>query len=204
MKIKSIKAKEILDSRGNPTVQVELETNKGKFLGAVPSGASTGKHEAVELRDKDGKGIKGALLNAKKISKELSGKEFNSQKDFDDLLIALDGTNNKSKLGVNSILPVSIAICRALAAEKKVPLFKYIREIFGYSGKTNNYPLPKPCFNTSMTLCSGKVTMASKSDTANKDTNAFSRTTEVSRMISTMLTMTRTEMVMILIIIDSK
>ncbi len=147
MKIKNIKTKQILDSRGNPTVEVELETDKGVFLGAAPSGASTGKHEAIELRDRDGKGIKIAQANVRKINKELKGKEFGSQGEVDDLLIKLDGTENKSKLGVNAILPVSIAACRAFAAEKEIPLFKYIREIFDFSGKTNIYPMPKPCFN---------------------------------------------------------
>lgn len=145
LKVKNIKVKEILDSRSNPTIEVELEINKGRFLGAVPSGASKGEYEALELKDPDGKGVKKAIENVKKvITKAIKGKEFASQKEIDDLLISLDGTENKSKLGVNAILPVSIAFCRAFAAEKKIPLYKYIREIFGHS---NKYFLPKPCLN---------------------------------------------------------
>lgn len=144
-KVKSIKAREIKDSRENPTIEVELETNKRSFFGAVPSGASKGEYEALELRDLDGRGVKKAIDNVNKIiAKAIKGKEFVSQKEIDDLLISLDGTENKSKLGVNAILPVSIAFCRAQASEKKIPLYKYIGEIFGHSDK---YSLPKPCLN---------------------------------------------------------
>jgi len=146
MKIKNINPKEIKDSRGNPTVEVEIETGKGKFLGACPSGASKGKHEAIELRDEDGKGVKKAISNIKKIiAPEFKGKEFNGQKEIDEVLIKLDGTENKSRLGVNAILPVSIAFCRAFAAENKIPLYKYIRQIFNPQLFTYNFP--KPCFN---------------------------------------------------------
>ena len=145
MKIKNIKAREIFDSRGNPTVEVEIETSKGKFLGAVASGASVGKNEAVELRDADGKGVKKAITNVKKlISPALKGKEFSSQVEIDDILIKIDGTENKARLGVNAILPTSIAVCRALAAEGKVSLFRYIAEIHG---NKNIVKIPLPCFN---------------------------------------------------------
>lgn len=144
IKVKNIKGKEILDSRGNPTVEVELETNKGKFLGAVPSGVSTGKYEAVELRDPDGKGIKIALANVRKINKGLKGREFSNQKEVDDFLIKLDGTENKSHLGVNAILPISIACCRAVANSEKLSLFQYIANLYG---EKNIARLPFPCLN---------------------------------------------------------
>lgn len=145
MKIKSIKAKKILDSRGNPTIEVELETNKGKFSASVPSGASKGRYEALELRDKDGKGVKKAIANIKKIiSPALEDKEFTDQKEIDEVLIKLDGTENKSKLGVNAVLPISIAVCRALAADQKIPLYKYIAQLMG---NNSSLILPLPCFN---------------------------------------------------------
>ncbi|MBU3934771.1 phosphopyruvate hydratase [Patescibacteria group bacterium] len=145
MKIKNIKAKEISDSRGNPTIEVELEANRGKFSASVPSGASKGKYEALELRDEDGKGVKKALANIKKIiTPAIKNKEFTSQKEIDDILIKLDGTENKSHLGVNAVLPVSIAACRALSASEKLPLYKYLFLLLG-----NAFPLklPLPCFN---------------------------------------------------------
>ena len=115
-KIKSIKSSEIKDSRGKPTVEVELITEKGSFVASCPSGASTGKNEALELRDADGRGVSKAIENVNKIiAPKLVGKDPSNQKELDDLMIALDGTPNKSKLGANAILPVSMAICRALA-----------------------------------------------------------------------------------------
>jgi len=145
IKIKNIKAKEIADSRGNPTIEVEIETSKGKFFGAAPSGASTGKNEALELRDQDGKGVKKAISNIKKIiAPALKGKEFSGQREVDDILIGLDGTENKSRLGANAILPVSIASCRALAASEKMPLFLYIANVYG---EKNISRMPFPCFN---------------------------------------------------------
>ncbi|MBU4204990.1 phosphopyruvate hydratase [Patescibacteria group bacterium] len=145
MKIRNIKPKEITDSRGNPTVEVEIETNKGKFSASVPSGASKGRYEALELRDDDGKGIKKAISNIKKIiTPVLKNKEFISQKEVDEILIKLDGTENKSKLGVNAILPVSIAVCRSLAASEKLPLYAYIAKL---AGLRNLLTLPLPCFN---------------------------------------------------------
>jgi len=138
-KIKNITAKEIKDSRGNPTISVELETDNGIFFAEVPSGASTGKNEAVELRDEDGKGVSLAIQNVNKIiAPKLKGKDTISQKEIDGLMIELDGTENKSKLGANAILGVSMAVCRAGAASKKNTLYQYISEL---SGKKNNIPL---------------------------------------------------------------
>src|SRR6058998_2143168 len=120
MRIQKIKAREVLDSRGNPTVEVDcvLETGiRGRAI--VPSGASTGEHEALELRDGDkrrylGKGVLGAVENVNSfIARELGGREASHQGAIDELMIALDGTPNKSKLGANAILAVSMAVCRA-------------------------------------------------------------------------------------------
>src|SRR3989344_6848619 len=129
-KIKSIIAREIKDSRGNPTVEVELKTEKNSFIASVPSGASTGKNEALELRDEDGKGVSKATENINKIIvPELKGKNPVEQKEIDTIMIKLDGTNNKSKLGANAILPVSLAVCRAGASDKKLALYKYIAQL---------------------------------------------------------------------------
>ena len=146
-KIKDIKAREILDSRGNPTVEVDLETTSGVFTASVPSGASQGKDEDLELRD-GGKryGGKGVLLAVKnireKILPKIKGKSVSNQEKIDQIMISLDGTKNKTKLGANAILPVSIAVCRAGAAAKKIPLYKYISQI-----SKNEIAIPKPCFN---------------------------------------------------------
>ena len=141
-KIKNIKAKKILDSRGNPTVEVGLKTEKGVFEASVPSGASTGKNEAVAL------GAEKAVENVNKIiAPRLIGKDPTKQKEIDELMIEVDGTENKSKLGANAILPVSIAVCRAGAFVNELPLYKYIAEIFNYKLPTINYKLPIPCFN---------------------------------------------------------
>ncbi|MBZ9577887.1 enolase [Patescibacteria group bacterium] len=122
--IKGLKAREILDSRGKPTVEVELRTNKGVFRASVPSGASEGKHEAIELKASE------AVKNVNQIiAPELEARDPALQKEIDELMIDLDGTENKSKLGANAILPVSIAVCRAGAAVKKLPLWKYISQI---------------------------------------------------------------------------
>jgi enolase len=143
MKIKSIKAKEIEDSKGLPTVEVELKTDCGKFNASVPSGISTGKYEAVELRDNDGLGVKKAIENIEKIiSPAVMGRVFENQKDFDKFLIELDGTANKAHLGANATLPLSIAASRAISKEKKVPLYKYISQIIGIKPA-----LPRPSFN---------------------------------------------------------
>lgn len=145
--ITQIKARQILDSRGNPTVEVDVLTDKD-MLGraAVPSGASTGKHEAVELRDGDkqrymGKGVTKAVENVNTIlSKLLQGKDVFEQEAIDNMMIAEDGTENKSKLGANAILGVSLAVAKAAAAEKGEPLYAYISE---GTGKT----LPIPMMN---------------------------------------------------------
>ncbi len=145
-KITNIFARQIFDSRGNPTVEVDVLTQKG-FLGraAVPSGASTGEHEAVELRDGGdlymGKGVSEAIKNVNNIiSKSLIGIEVSEQKKIDKIMIDLDGTPNKSNLGANSILGVSLAVAKASANELGIPLFKYIG---GEAAKT----LPVPMMN---------------------------------------------------------
>ena len=139
-KILSLRAKEILDSRGNPTVEVKLN---GSFNSSVPSGASVGKYEAKELRDKtkryQGKGVLRAVRNINEIIfPKIRGEVINYRK-IDRILIELDGTKDKSKLGVNAILPVSMAVCRAEAEANGLPLWKYI----GLHSKG----FPRPCFN---------------------------------------------------------
>ncbi len=147
MEIKSLDALEILDSRGNPTVEVDLTLEDGTQARAmVPSGASTGEREATELRDDDkkrygGKGVKKAVENVvKKIAPEVTEREFSSQKELDYFLVELDGTENKSTLGANAILGVSMAFVRACAASARVPLYQYI-------GGVNANLLPVPCMN---------------------------------------------------------
>jgi len=144
-KILSIKAREIKDSRGKPTVEVELETEKGVFVDSVPSGTSTGATEALELRDADGKGVLNAIKNINEIiAPKLKGQDVLNQTDIDRTMIDLDGTENKSKLGANAILAVSLAVCRAGAGSKKVPLYQHIAEI---SGNTEDLKIPLPMFN---------------------------------------------------------
>jgi len=146
-KIQTVRAREVLDSRGNPTVEVEVVLDTG-FLGRamVPSGASTGKHEALEIRDKDpkrylGKGVQKAVFNVNEIiAPQLEGLESTTQSEIDSLLCELDGTENKSKLGANAILGVSMAIARASAEELGIPLFAYLG---GIRAKT----LPVPFMN---------------------------------------------------------
>lgn len=144
MTIKKIHARQILDSRGNPTIEVELTTEKGIFKASVPSGASTGTHEAVELRDNLkaylGKGVQQAIKNISLIEKALKGKDETKQKEIDGIMIALDGTPNKSKLGANAILAVSMAVCRAGA--NTTPLYKHIAKIAKTKPK-----LPTPYMN---------------------------------------------------------
>jgi enolase len=146
MKIKSIKAREVLDSRGNPTVEVDLATEKGLFRSIVPSGASAGQHEALELRDNDnsrylGKGTLKAVANINKIiAPKVVGMDCTKQKEIDQLMLKLDGTPNKNVLGANAILPVSMAVTRAGAAAKNMPLYQYIGEIYGV--KANIVPMP--------------------------------------------------------------
>jgi enolase len=149
MKIASVKAREILDSRGNPTVEVDITLEDGSNgRAAVPSGASTGIHEALELRDKDeerygGEGVLKAVGNVNgEIAAEIVGQEFGDIKALDDKLIALDGTPNKSRLGANAILGVSIAFTQAMAESQHLPTFKYIASIYGAEPK-----MPRPMFN---------------------------------------------------------
>jgi len=140
-------AREILDSRGNPTVEVEVLTEEG-FIGraAVPSGASTGKYEAVELRDNDksrflGKGVLNACENVdEKIREALIGEEVSDQRDIDDIMLELDGTPNKSNLGANAILGVSLAVAKAAAQEAGMSLYRYI-------GGVNAHVMPVPMMN---------------------------------------------------------
>ncbi|MCF6227676.1 MAG: phosphopyruvate hydratase, partial [Planctomycetes bacterium] len=144
--ITSISAREILDSRGNPTVEVDIETLSGAFGRAiVPSGASTGAHEAVELRDGDerfgGKGVQTAVANVEtEIDPELAGMDVTEQQNIDDALLDIDGTPNKSKLGANAMLGVSMAAARAGADFEGVPLYRYI-------GGLNATTLPVPLMN---------------------------------------------------------
>ena len=133
-KIKKIKAREILDSRGNPTVEVDLETDLGIFQDSVPSGVSKGKYEAVELRDGgkryQGMGVLKAVKNVNNIiCPKLKGKEVTCQKEIDNLMLKLDGTKNKCKLGANAILAVSMAVARAGAVAKNIPLYQYIAQL---------------------------------------------------------------------------
>src|SRR4030067_214974 len=128
--IDSVVGREILDSRGNPTVEVEVSLVDGSFgRAAVPSGASTGVHEALELRDGDkkrylGKGVLKAVDNVNKIiAPTITGMDCTKQKEKDEKMIQFDGTENKSKLGANAILAVSMAVCKAGASAKKVPLY---------------------------------------------------------------------------------
>lgn len=152
-KIKSIVAREIKDSRGNPTVEVALETEKGEFTASVPSGASTGKNEALELRDANGKGVSQAIKNVNEIiAPKLKGKNPENQKEIDDLMVKLDGTENKAKLGANAILAVSLAVCRAGAGTKKMPPYKHISDLthsYASESRSENkgFKLPKAMFN---------------------------------------------------------
>lgn len=150
-KIKKVWAREILDSRGNPTVEVELELENGiKSVAAVPSGASTGSHEALELRDGDkkrygGKGVLKAVENVNnEIAKAVIGMEVSEQEKIDREMIELDATENKSRLGANAILGVSLAVCRAAALDRKKEIFEYISETFNFSASKK---MPFPMFN---------------------------------------------------------
>lgn len=147
MKIQKVKAIEILDSRGNPTVEVNLKLEDGTTSRAmVPSGASTGEREAVELRDGDkkrygGKGVLKAVENVNSIiANAIENKCFSSQRELDYFLIELDGTSNKAKLGANAILGVSMAYARAKAISSNIPLYQYI-------GGSNAHIMPVPCMN---------------------------------------------------------
>ncbi|XP_060175277.1 cytosolic enolase 3 [Lycium barbarum] len=146
--ITKVKARQILDSRGIPTVEVDLHTNKGMFRASAPSGASSGMYEAIDLRDGEkgnylGNGVNRAVKNInEKISVALVGMDPTLQSQIDQVMIDLDKTENKSELGANAILAVSIAACKAGAAEKEVPLYKHIADI---SGQTSLL-LPVPVF----------------------------------------------------------
>lgn len=151
-KIQSVKAREILDSRGNPTVEVEVLLAKNVIgRAAVPSGASTGEHEAIELRDKDasryiGKGVLKAVQNVnQKIAPALVGMEIDKQIEIDKKICQIDGTPNKSILGANAILGVSLAVARANAILQEIPLFESIRKTYHLQFKT--YELPVPMMN---------------------------------------------------------
>jgi enolase len=147
--IKKVFAREILDSRGNPTVEVDITTEKGLFRSAVPSGASTGIYEACELRDGDktrylGKGVLKAVENVNKIlAPKLIGQDVLNQTGIDKLMLEIDGTVNKTNLGANAILGCSMSVCRAAAAFKGLPLYRYIAELAG----NKELLLPLPCFN---------------------------------------------------------
>src|SRR5947199_2482608 len=145
--ISKVLAREILDSRGNPTIEVDVQLESGALgRAAVPSGASTGEHEAVELRDGDkkrygGKGVLKAVSNINDIiARELEGMDALDQVEIDEVLIALDGTRTKSKLGANALLAVSLATARAAATYQEIPLYRYL-------GGANARTLPVPLMN---------------------------------------------------------
>jgi len=151
MSVSKVFARSIFDSRGNPTVEVEVTTENGVFRAAVPSGASTGIYEALEMRDGDktryhGKSVQKAIDNVNKIiGPALIEKKLLvvNQAEVDDFLIKLDGTENKSKLGANAILGVSLAVCKAGAAANKLPLYRHLANLAGNS----KIVLPVPAFN---------------------------------------------------------
>ncbi|PIN74624.1 phosphopyruvate hydratase [Candidatus Woesearchaeota archaeon CG10_big_fil_rev_8_21_14_0_10_37_12] len=145
--IKAVKARQIIDSRAMPTVECDIKTQDGLFRASVPSGASTGSHEAWELRDHgskySGNGVEKAVNNInKKIAPKLKGKKINQEK-IDQFLIELDGTKNKQKLGTNAILAISMAITRAGATSHKQELYEYIADLYG----TKKCRIPIPAFN---------------------------------------------------------
>ncbi|MBU0472343.1 MAG: phosphopyruvate hydratase [Nanoarchaeota archaeon] len=145
-KITKILARQVLDSRGNPTVEAEVFTENNHAIAIVPSGASTGTHEALELRDEEkafhGKGVLKAVANVGKIAELLVGKDVTNQKEIDFLMIQKDGTENKSRLGANAMLSVSMACARVAAKEKGMPLFRYLNTLIGRTMK-----LPTPFLN---------------------------------------------------------
>jgi len=150
MPIKKIHARQIYDSRGNPTVEVDLTTEKGIFRAAVPSGASTGIYEALELRDKadtwHGKGVTKAVNNVNNIiAPELVKNSVDpvEQEKIDEMMLKLDGTDNKNSLGANAILGVSMAVCKAGAAHKGVPLYRHIADLAG----VKDVVMPVPALN---------------------------------------------------------
>ena len=154
-KIQDIHAREILDSRGNPTLEVDVELEGGVMgRASVPSGASAGVHEAIELRDEDqkryrGKGVLKAVKNVNTIIRDnLVGQEAEDQEVIDKTMMELDGTANKSKLGANAILGVSIAVFKAMAKRQGLPLYKYVRQQFDNDHELGDkYMLPVPMLN---------------------------------------------------------
>jgi enolase len=148
--IQSVKAREILDSRGNPTVEVEVTTQDGLFRASVPSGASTGAYEACELRDGGsrylGKGVLKAVGNVNDtLGPAVIGMDPTNQRDIDDAMIKIDGTANKSSMGANAILGVSLAVAKAGAGAKKVPLYQHFADLAGNT--QSKFTMPVPCFN---------------------------------------------------------
>ena len=140
MTIMSINSKEVLDSNGRPTLKVDLISSEGTFTALVPSGTSIGKYEALELRDENG-GVKQAINNVNNIiAPKLIGLNPFNQKDIDNLMINLDGTKNKSRLGANAILGISMAVSRAGAGESKMPLYGYLQKLS--ENKKLNLPIP--------------------------------------------------------------
>lgn len=134
--IKKVTAREILDSRGNPTVECDITTESGFGRAAVPSGASTGKFEAIELRDGEkrykGLGVRKAVANVNSIiAGKITGKKFTSQEELDGFLVSADGTKDKSKLGANALLSVSMAAAKAAAAGMQMPLYRHLETITG-------------------------------------------------------------------------
>jgi enolase len=148
IKIKSVSARQILDSRGKPTIEVSLSSSNFKEVASVPSGASTGIHEALELRDGDPKYYAGLSVNQavshvqKEIAEKIIDKEFD-QKNLDQFLIDLDGTPNKSKLGANAILGVSMAFAKVSAKEEGLELYEYLAKL----AENKNYKFPVPMLN---------------------------------------------------------
>lgn len=147
MIIKAIKAREILDSRGNPTLEVDCLTDNGVFTSGVPSGASTGGNEAFELRDGGhrfgGKGVLKAVKNVNEIiGPKIVGEDCTCQSKIDEIIIELDGTEGKYNLGANAIVGVSMAVCKAGACAKRLPLYEHIAEL-----SKNEISAPFPCFN---------------------------------------------------------
>lgn len=143
--IENIIAREILDSRGNPTVEVEVETESGFGRAAVPSGASTGEHEAIELRDGDkdryrGKGVQKAVANVNELGRSIMGMNSLDQPEIDRILLQVDGTANKSKMGANAMLGLSMAVARAAAEALGMPLWRYL-------GGVTARVLPTPMMN---------------------------------------------------------
>lgn len=164
MRISKVKARQILDSRGNPTIEADVDLEDGSLgRASVPSGASTGTHEALEFRDNNpkiylGKSVGKAVYNVNDpISKAVTGKDAENQKEIDKILIELDGTENKSKLGANAILSVSLAVAKAAAISQKKPLYQYFNELINPKPKLL---MPVPMIN----LINGGVHAAGSTD----------------------------------------